>query len=471
MKLLRDLRSVEELAGEGDHAVHEVGLNEGAADVAFAGLVRRHAAIGEDEASHALWGEVVDEVLHPGEVGIALQRDAELTAYVVVLSKIVLRFAHDLRLGFALKECAAAQGSVGIVEGRVGKDVVGAEVGMEIEAEGVGVLGAEVGLNAPDGEIHDGQPARGGVALIRLLPLQPYPAGLLRSSKTGFPSPFFLTVDRDVAEPAAVGFHELLRLHEHAAGSAGGVVDAPLVRREHLDEQAHHAGGRVELAAILALRTGELGKEILVNAAEDVLGPVFPVAEADGADEVDEVDEVAEAVLVEGRAGVVLGQDAFQARIVPLDGDHGVVHDLADGGLLRAILQVAPAGGRRHPEDILRLVFVGVLGIGPGILALARREQGVVFLEAVGDVLEEDEAQDDVLVLGGVHVVAQLVSGEPELLLKAEVGGGVGLGRCFTRHGAEGRRNRWNAIGLNFRTSGFARENARACFLAKIRGF
>ena len=36
-----------------------------------AGLVGGHAAIGEDEAGHVLRGEVVDEVLHPGEVGVA----------------------------------------------------------------------------------------------------------------------------------------------------------------------------------------------------------------------------------------------------------------------------------------------------------------------------------------------------------------------------------------------------------------
>ena len=34
---------------------------------------------------------------------------------------------------------------------RVGEDVVGAEVGMKVAAEGVGVLGAEVGLDAADG--------------------------------------------------------------------------------------------------------------------------------------------------------------------------------------------------------------------------------------------------------------------------------------------------------------------------------
>ncbi len=42
------------------------------------GLVGGHAAIGEDEAGHALRREVVDEVLHPGEVGVALGRNAEL---------------------------------------------------------------------------------------------------------------------------------------------------------------------------------------------------------------------------------------------------------------------------------------------------------------------------------------------------------------------------------------------------------
>ena len=67
-----DLRSINEAAGECDHAVHEAGLDEGAADVAFAGPVGGHSAIGEDEAGHALGREVVAEVLHQGEVGVAL---------------------------------------------------------------------------------------------------------------------------------------------------------------------------------------------------------------------------------------------------------------------------------------------------------------------------------------------------------------------------------------------------------------
>ena len=102
-----NLCAVEELAGKGDHAVDEVGFDDGAADFAFAALIRGHAAIGEDEAGHAVGREVVDEVLHPSEVGVAPGRDAILPAHVVVFAE-----------------------PVGVVEGRVGEGVVGAESGL-----------------------------------------------------------------------------------------------------------------------------------------------------------------------------------------------------------------------------------------------------------------------------------------------------------------------------------------------------
>ena len=47
--------------------------------------------------------------------------------------------------------------------------------------------------------------------------------------------------------------HELLGLHEHAAGAAAGVVDAALVGFEHLHQHLHHRVRGVELAAALAL--------------------------------------------------------------------------------------------------------------------------------------------------------------------------------------------------------------------------
>ena len=47
------------------------------------------------------------------------------------------------------------------------------------------------------------------------------------------------------------------------------------------------------------------------------------------------------------------------------------------------------------------------------------------LLEGVGDVLEKDQPQHDGLVLGRIHVVAELVGREAELGLKPEIRGSV----------------------------------------------
>ena len=102
----------------------------------------------------------------------------------------------------------------------------------------------------------------------------------------------------------------------------------------------------------------------------------------------------------------------LERRIVPLDGGHGVVHGPAYGGLVGVRLQLRPAGFARHQKMLwrgTRRVF--------GISALVdlRLELRVGLLEGVGDVLEEDQAQDDVLVLGGVHAAPQRVGHPPQL--------------------------------------------------------
>ena len=104
----------------------------------------------------------------------------------------------------------------------------------------------------------------------------PPPGGVVR----------FLAVDADVADFAAVGFDELFRLDEDAAGTAARVIDPALVRGQHLDQHTDHAAGRVELAALLALGAGELGEEIWIDAAQDVLGAIRFVTQTDVADQV-----------------------------------------------------------------------------------------------------------------------------------------------------------------------------------------
>ena len=71
----RDLCGAEELTRQRDDAIHEVRLDDALPYLPFARLVRGHRAVGEDEADGAAGGEVVQEVLHPGEVRVAHRRE------------------------------------------------------------------------------------------------------------------------------------------------------------------------------------------------------------------------------------------------------------------------------------------------------------------------------------------------------------------------------------------------------------
>ena len=208
---------------------------------------------------------------------------------------------------------------------------------------------------------------------------------------------------------------ELLALDEHAARAAARVVDPALIGCQHLDQHAHDMGRRIELAALLALGAGELRQEIFVDTAKDVAGAIGRAAEPDIADE---VDKLAEALLVEARAGVVLWQDGFERGVVAFDRRHRIIHALPDRRLRCRALQIGPARFRRHPEDVFRAILVRVFRIGA--FSALRVELGVFRLERVGDVFEENEAEHDVLVLGGIHVVAQRVGRLPQLRLEAE---------------------------------------------------
>ena len=128
-------------------------------------------------------------------------------------------------------------------------------------------------------------------------------------------------------------------------------------------------------------------------------------------------------------AGVVLGQHALERRVVALDGVHRVVDQRADGRAAApspgGAASAPPPAPRRRSRRCTRRglrdeVSTGgirdevlVLGVGGRCLQVA-----VALLEGVGDVLQEDEPENDVLVLGGVQVAAHLVGGVPQDGLK-----------------------------------------------------
>ena len=121
---------------------------------------------------------------------------------------------------------------------------------------------------------------------------------------------------------------------------------------EHFDEKVHYAARRVELASIFALlRSGKHAKEVLVDAAEDVVSPMIAVrTETDGADE---VNEFTEHLVLEVLAAVVARQDAHQCGVLAFDESHRLVNGLANSRQLSLGLQLLPAGAIRNPEDVL----------------------------------------------------------------------------------------------------------------------
>ncbi len=322
-------------------------------------------------------------MLNPRVIGVADGRRAEAPADVV------------------LEELA---GPVGDVERRVGENVVDLEVRVEVAQERVGGLRTEIRLDRADGEVHVRQTPRGGIGL--------------------------LTEDGDVGGVAPVCLDEPLGLDEHAARAAAGVVDAAFVGFEHLDEHADDAARRVELAAQLAFRLRELAEEVLIHPAERVAGFRAIALETDVGDEVGEALELDG---LDAAAGIVARELTLEVGIIALDRVDRVVDERGDVGSRRLILEVRPAGFRWNPENALGGVLVAVFQEGFKLLAgdSVGLELGFELftarLERIGDVLEEEQPEDDVLVLSGVNLSTQGVCRFPERFGIGEVGVGV---RC-----------------------------------------
>lgn len=232
----------EQLARQGHHAFHQVtrriwsvAFNQGFANVAFVICVAAHRAIGQEQGHAAVRGQVVHHVLQPREVGIAVGGHAVLPAHVAIL------YAFFPRLH---------------VEGRIGHDEVGPQVGVLGAGVGAGRLLAEVVVQATDGHVHAGQAPGGGIG--------------------------FLAVDADLTHLATVLFHETFALHEEAAAAAAGVVYAALVGLQHFHDERDNALGRIELTTPLASGDAEFTQEVFVDVAQDVLGLERAVVEGDG---------------------------------------------------------------------------------------------------------------------------------------------------------------------------------------------
>jgi hypothetical protein len=207
-----------------------------------------------------------------------------------------------------------------------------------------------------------------------------------------------LPVERQVEARAAFGL--VVRLEQQRAGAAGGVVDglAGGLGVAHADQPGHDARDfrrRVELALALARFRGEVPHQVFVGVAQQVIA-VGVVATEVQRRSVEDGDEVGEAIdhllaLAELVVIVEIGDVDHALETVGLSepGDD-LVDPVAD--LLVALQRhhVGEAAALRHVEQVALLAG-----------------------RLVRDVLHEQQDEDVVLVLRGVHPAAQLIAALP----------------------------------------------------------
>ena len=168
---------------------------------------------------------------------------------------------------------------------------------------------------------------------------------------------------------------------------------ALVLRVADADDLRHDAadlGGRVELALALAALGGEVPHQVFVGVAEDVVafGAVLGEVEGRVLEDGDEVGEPVHHLLAAAElGGVVEVRHVGQLVGVGQRGDDLLVDLVADVALALERDHVLEAGARRDGDR--RVGLAGVL---------------------VADVLDEQQDEDVVLVLAGVHAAAQLVA-------------------------------------------------------------
>ena len=358
--------AVEELGGHGDYAFDEVRFDDAFADFAFAAGLRAESAVRKDEPDFSAGREVINHVFDPCEVRIACGRESVLPARVFL----------QLFLAPVLE-----------VEGRVRHDEVEAFVDMQVMEERVFVVFAEVCVDAADGHVHFRHFPGVGVGL--------------------------LSVNAHVVAVATMVLDKLDALHEHAAGTAAGVIDAfAFARLEDFDDGFHDACGGVEFAALDAFVACKLRDAVFVSATEQILA-CFGVAHVHITEH---IYHVAEHTLVEVGSRVVLGEHTFESLVVLLDFDHRLIKNLANFGSVGGFRDFGPAGVLWNKEDVLAHVFVEVF-----FETFAFGDEFVVaFFECGRNVAQEDKPGENFAVIRCGDVPPEFAGGVPDLLFKAE---------------------------------------------------
>jgi hypothetical protein len=174
----------------------------------------------------------------------------------------------------------------------------------------------------------------------------------------------------------------------------GGGAGLRVTDADDLRHDAADLGWGVELALALATLGGEVPHQVFVGVAQDVvaLGTVLREVEGRVLEDGDEVGEPVHHLLAAAElGGVVEVREVGELVGVGQRGDDLLVDLVADVALALERDHVLEAGAGRDRDR-----RVGLAGV------------------FVADVLDEEQDEDVILVLAGIHTAAQLVAALPE---------------------------------------------------------
>ena len=259
---------------------------------------------------------------------------------------------------------------------------------MTIIQKGIRCIGAEVRLNAANGQVH----------LCHL------PCGRIR----------ILAINGNVADIAAVVLYKFCGLHEHAAGSAAGIIYAALIWFQHLNQGTYYAGRRKEFSAALAFLLSKHRKTILISTAQDI----FLTAVLDHLNICEKIHDIAEPALIQFRTGKVLRQYILQTFVFFLDGTHGVINHSSDFRRMGFRCNFTPSRPSRYKEDTFRSILINILFKSIAFLDKLL----VLVIKPIRYIFQENQSQNNILIFRCIHVAAKHAGCIPYLFFKADIG-------------------------------------------------
>ena len=283
----------------------------------------------------------------------------------------------------------------GEIEWRICHNKVCLELRVAIVKERVRIKLAEVGFNTANGKIH-----------LRHLPC----------GRVGV-----LTKDGNLVDVAAVVFDEFCGLNEHTARAAAWVINTPIERLQYFNKCTHNTRGSIELTGKLAFLFGKLGETVFVCTTENVLA----IPMLDHLNVGEEINHFAKTPLVQLRTGKVLRKNIFEALVFFLNTAHCIINHRANFRRVSGSSNRAPSCILRDKEDVFGCVFILVF-----FKSIAFFNQFLVLcLEAIRNVFQKNQSENDRLIFGCVDVPARDASRVPDLFFKADIA-------CISSHSA-----------------------------------